>query len=185
MKNTLMKKIITTGLILAASLCQAAFANTVYFGPTLYLQDLTTNNSNDRALRPTMSIGYSGMIGFYYLAAEIFVNPTNITLSNSHDEGGDSTRISQDYGASFIPGILLGEGIVGYLRLGVVSSKFRAPSQTKTGGQAGIGLQTDLSTAWTLRGEYVYSAYSQGSNIGSPEVDSFGVGLIYKLDGLA
>lgn len=149
------------------------------------LQNITSMDNNYRSLRPTLAIGYSDYMDFYYLAAEIFASLGSATLSSSHNDEGNSLRISQDYGASIIPGLFLSEGVVSYLRLGVVSSKFRAPTTTKTGGQVGIGLQASLSTAWSLRGEYVYTAYSDVENIGSPKVDTYSLGLIYKFDGLA
>lgn len=181
-----MKKIrVITGLLLAILAYESAFAGTIYLGPTLLLQTITSVNSNYRGLRPSLAMGYSGQIDFYYLAAEVFASTAALSLTSSHSDEGNSLRIAQDFGASFIPGLLLSEGVISYLRLGIVSSKFRAPSTTKTGGQVGIGLQANLSTAWSLRGEYIYTAYSNVEDMGSPQVDTFGLGLIYKFDGLA
>jgi opacity protein-like surface antigen len=179
-----MKKSILALSIVVASMASTAFGwGSPYLAPSLYVQDLTTPTSNFRGLHPRMSVGYAGQIDFYYLAAELFVTPFTYTISNTHSEGGDSLRISQDFGASIIPGVLISEGVLAYLRLGVVSSKFHAPSTTKAGAQLGVGLQTSLSSAWSLRGEYIYVDYSNASNLGSPKSDEFGLGLVYRFDG--
>jgi opacity protein-like surface antigen len=179
-----MKKIILVGSILAACISTTAFGwGSPYLAPSLYLQDLTTPDTNFRGLHPRVAAGYAGVLDFYYLGAEVFFTPFTHTMSNTHNEDADSLRISQDYGLSFIPGILISEGVVSYLRLGVIRSKFRAPSTTKTGAQFGVGLQTSLTSAWSLRGEYIYVAYSDASDIDSPKSDEFGIGLIYRFDG--
>lgn len=180
-----MKRIILACLLVMANFGVKAFGGTLYLAPMISLQNITTTNNNYRGLYPVISMGYSELIDFYYLAAEIFLAPVSVTMSNTHSDGGNSLRISQSFGASFMPGLFLSDGVITYLRLGVVSSKFRAPSTTKAGGQLGIGLQASLSTAWSLRGEYVYTAYSNVQNIGSPKVDAFSLGLLYKFDGLA
>lgn len=178
-----MLKRILACFILATCLCSELFAGGPYISPTVYIQDLTTRNSSLRGFNFQFAAGYYGFINYYYLAGELFAMPFAATMSTSHNEFGNSLRITQEYGASFLPGILLSEGLVTYLRLSVLSARFRAPTTTKLGGQFGLGLQTSLSTYWSLRGEYVYTGFSNAESLGSPYSDSFGISLLYKLDG--
>lgn len=178
-----MKKLLWIMILLFLVPINQALANSPYFGLNLHIEDLTTSDNNFRGLRPRLALGYSTIEDSYYWGAELFASPTVYTLTNSHNAGANSLRTSQEYGFSVLPGLLLSEGLVGYLRLGVVTTRFRAPSTTKLGGQLGVGLQSSFSSAWSLRGEYIYSAYSNVDSIGSPESDQFAIGLIYQFDG--
>jgi hypothetical protein len=177
--KTIFRILLTT---LFLTITTSALAHGPYIGPTFLIQDLTTSNSDFRGVSPRFAFGYDGIIDCYYLGAEVFATPTTLTMQDNHPVGSTSLKISRDFGISILPGLYLSEGFIGYLRLGVIRSKFKDPGNLVTGGQGGIGLQTSLSPAWVLRTEYIYTGYSHISGLGSPQSDVFGIGLIYKFD---
>lgn len=179
-----MKKI---WLSLLAMVCAMACSSTVlaggpYMGPALVLQDLVTNDANYRGVQPRLSIGYDGLYDCLYWAGEVFVTPTTLTMSDNHPLSANSLKISHDFGISFLPGLFISEDIIAYLRLGIVRSKFKDLNSWQTAGQGGVGVQAILSTAWSLRGEYIYTSYGSINNLGTPQSDQYGIGLIYKFD---
>lgn len=174
-----MKKRILAASLLALSL--QAFAGSIYFGPTLFIQNTTSQEDNYRAFHPRLSVGYWDLLDCFYLAGELFVVPTTITIYESNTLRSESARTTYSYGLSFLPGLLLTKDIVAYLRLGYSATRFYGPDATKSGGQFGVGLQSDLTENWSIPGEYIYTAYSNISYLGSPHTDQYGLGLIYKL----
>lgn len=175
------------GIILATSLCSSIHASlcddfshgTVYLGPSLQVQDLSANQSSFRGLLPRLSLGYADWSNKYYLAAELFVVPATVTLSDIRDAGASSTKASSDIGLSLIPGTLIYKEIWGYLRFGIVSSHFITPNSSKLGLQMGLGLQSKLTSQLALRGEYIYTTYSSVSQVGTPNSNELGLGFIY------
>lgn len=177
-----MKKILLSLLLLCASFEASAFNGTPYIGPTLYEQDITTNDANYRGVRASFSLGYMALFDFYYLAAEAFASPFMWTFNSNHPYQQDGLKISRNLGLGILPGIMITEELIGFLRLGVVRSTFQDPNNIVTGWQGGIGLETSLSTACSLRGEYIYTDYGNINGIGVPRSDEIGLGLIYKFD---
>ncbi len=178
-----MKKTTLLCSILAACFSSSVFAGSLYIGPTLLAQNTTASHSNFSGIRPRVALGYAGTMDNYYLAAEFFVIPTTVTLSNVVNQGGVSTKTTRSYGASLLPGIMFNDKLLGYLRLGAMSSSFSSPKVMKTGYQAGFGLQTGLTKNWDLRGEYIYTAYSSAMpNLGAPKSNELGLGVIYRFD---
>jgi len=173
-----MKKLLLAATTFLLSL--NAWAGSIYLGPTIFEQTNTSYNDNYRGLHPRLSIGYWDAIDCFYLAAEGFIVPLTVTMSESNPTRPESVRTTYSWGASFLPGLLLTETIVAYLRVGYTATRFWGPDATKSGGQFGAGLQSDLTENWSLRGEYLYTAYSNISYL-SPHTDQFGIGLIYKL----
>lgn len=171
-KLTLACALITTSITTA----HAAF----YAGPLVGLTSNTSPNGNFRAIQPIIAIGYSEMVSTCtYLAIEAFGSPTSLMLDDN-TPGGSSLRSTYSLGASFIPGYLITDNVIGYLRLGIVTTKFEAPNTVKTGGQVGLGLQTGLTDEWQLRFEYDYSAFKSAPEIGSVKTDQVLLGLIYN-----
>lgn len=168
--------------ILAALISSTAFAGNVYIGPSAFLQYVSGSHTNYTGIHPQLSLGYGDLSNNIYLAGEIFAAAGNLTINDSHNRASRSAKITRTFGASFIPGMMLNEKVLGFLRLGIVNSKFNGPNTTKTGGQIGVGLQTSLNPCWDIRGEYDFSAYRSMSGIGSPKVNEIGVGVIYKID---
>jgi opacity protein-like surface antigen len=180
-QGSIMKKIALISSILAASISTAAIANGVYLGPSVLVKHISASHSSYNGLNPRLSLGYGDMMNeSFYLAGEIFAAPITATFSDIHRNGAQSTKITRSFGASIIPGMLLNEQLIGYLRFGVISSKFSGPNVTKTGGQIGFGLQGALTETISLRGEYNYTAYKKISGLGSPKTNEVGIGLMFK-----
>ncbi len=173
---------------LAASLCSTASATLcdqfchgkVYIGPTLLVQDISANQASFRGLHGRASLGYADWSNKYYFAGELFYIPATMTLSDIRgNANGPTAKASNSFGASLLPGTLIYKQILGYLRLGLISSRFVAPNSMKLGAQLGLGLQTRLTSQIALRGEYIYTGYGSVSQIGTPNSNEFGVGFIY------
>lgn len=179
LKNSF-KKILMGTAVLASSITVANAG--LYIGPTLMVRDTIATNSTVRESGLRLSLGYGDFVApSFYLAGELFAIPGSILLKNN-TSSGSSARNTYSYGASLIPGVSLTDTVLGYMRLGVVESRFTSASTTAAGGQAGVGLQTGLTPSWDLRMEYVYTMYRHISNIGSPKSDWMGLGLTYKLE---
>lgn len=174
-----MKKLFFAACLMVLSL--KAFAGSIYFGPTLFLQNTTSPQDNYRAAHPRLAAGYWDVIDCFYLAGELFFVPATLTIYESNTVRSQSVRTTYSYGLSFLPGLLLTEDIVAYLRVSYSATRFYGPDVTKSGGEFGVGLQSDLTKNWSIRGEYIYIAYSNLSYLGSPRTDQYGIGLIYKL----
>lgn len=156
----------------------------LYIGPTLLVRDTISSNSTVRESGLRLSLGYGDFVApSFYLAGEAFAIPGSILLKNNTSYG-TSVRNTYSYGASLLPGIPVTDSVLGYLRLGVVETRFSSASVTAAGGQVGLGLQTGLTCDWDLRMEYTYTMYRSVSNAGTPKADWFGLGLTYKLSRL-
>lgn len=183
-----MKRKTITPLLLALSLCSSSYASLcedlsygkVYLGPTLHIQDISANHASFRGLHSSIALGYADWSNKYYLAGEIFYSPATLVLSDRRGYADASTaKASSSFGASLLPGKLIYKELVGYLRLGFISSRFVAPNSMKLGGQLGAGLQTHLCKQLVIRGEYTYTAYGSVAKIGTPNSNEFGLGFIY------
>ncbi len=119
-----MKKVVLVATLLALSL--PAFAGSLYFGPTLFIQNTTSQEDNYRAFHPRISAGYWDVIDCFYLAGELFVVPTTVTIYESNTVRSESARTTYSYGLSFLPGLLITEDVVAYLRLGYSGTRFTA-----------------------------------------------------------
>jgi opacity protein-like surface antigen len=160
-----------------------AFAE-FYIGPTLTLTDMSAKLSSFRGLTPRLALGYNSDVGNdTFLAAEFFVAPGAIVISNNSSYGAD-LRPTRTFGASLLPGFVLGTSkVLGYLRLGFVDTHFIGPGLTRLGYQAGVGLQTSLPDGkWAIRGEYDYSSYRSMAGVGVVKADDFSIGFIRKFD---
>ena len=136
-----------------------------------------------KGLDGILSLGYAGMVTpSFYLAGEVFGLATgNIKdLTYTFGTTTSSAKSNWSYGADLIPGYMITDYVLGYLRAGVVTTRFNGQGSTKTGGQLGLGGQTSLTTNWDLRGEYVYSQYGRVSGIGKVSADQVNLGLVYK-----
>jgi len=175
-----MKKLSLVSSIVLASLSTGAMAGNFYLGPSLFYQHNSASHSSFSGLHPRLSLGYGSMMGDYYLGGEIFAIPFTAVMSNSNSNGAVSAKTTHGFGISFIPGVMVNDTLLAYLRLGVISSKFSAPNTMKTGGQAGLGLKVPLSTRWDMRAEYIYTAYQSISGLGSVKANEIGIGFVYN-----
>ena len=175
------KKIITASALLAVT-SSIAFANSApYMGASVAVKTNTANNTNYRGIPANLFLGFGANAGQgVYLGGEVSGTLGSVAMT---DNGLKSTY---GYGVSFIPGIMISDHTMGYARLGLVRSHFSpqgASSNTVSGAQFGLGLQTSLMQSWDLRGEYDYIAYNSLQGVsGSPKTDEFNLGLVYKFD---
>lgn len=128
----------------------------------------------------TLSAGYAAMLNpDWYLAGEVFVGDS-ANIDNFRDASGDGVRTSWNYGLSLIPGYMITNHVLGYVRVGAQRARFSTEGTSKTGWHTGVGLQTNLYSNWDLRGEYVFSKYASISGLGKPRSNQFNLGLVYK-----
>lgn len=138
-----------------------------------------------RGVPVNLFAGYGGAVNEnFYLAGEIFGTAGTMNLSDSK-----GLKTSYGIGAAIIPGVMLSDHTMAYVRAGVVRARFSQSKANKTGGQFGAGMQTTLTQNVDLRGEYDFVAYkSEDKTIGTnkfsiaPRSDQFNVGLVYKFD---
>lgn len=180
-----MKKL-TLSTLLATTLCAAsAYANTFYFSPTLVLDYVSASHSHYSGIYPNFALGYRDMMDdCYSVAGEIFGVPGTATLNDSHNSTEVSTKISSRFGLAVLPGMMVSDTVLGYLRFGVVESKFSSPDVWRTGGQVGLGATSSLNEAWEIKGEYTFTAYNSMSGLGSPKDNELGLGLNYHFGSL-
>ncbi len=178
LKKILLAAIATTTFSLSA----VALANSFYVGPTIMIQDSMTNSSAYRGVNPKMTFGYGGVGDEAYFGGEIFAIPGSASLTDTHLPGAESAKMSRSFGASIIPGMAIAAQTVGFARLGFITTKFTGPNIYKTGGQIGLGMQTAVSPNWDVRGEYDYTVYGSVGQIGSPKVDEYSLGFLYRLE---
>lgn len=169
-----------TSVILISS--THALAGSFYAGPSISILDSITNSSGYRGVAPRLTLGYGDLGDGAYFAGEFFVIPTTAPITDTHFPGTQSAKMSTQFGASFIPGVVIGPQTLGFFRIGVITSKFTGPGAYKTGGQLGLGLMTAVSPEWDVRGEYNYSVYGGVGGIGSPKVDEFMLTFLYRFE---
>lgn len=153
-----------------------------YHGPYMGITigdkiNYTARPTTYNGLEGTVAAGYAFLNQNFYLAGEIFAGDS-VSLQNYANNG--NARSTWSYGASIIPGTLITDKVMSYLRAGVIRTRFTTDS-TVTGGQVGVGIQTAISPAWDLRGEYDYNFYRHVNHIGNPKAGQFNIGLIYKI----
>lgn len=187
------KKFLLGSAILASTVGIAvASAPAPYIGAGL---GVTTNTSNNgyygsyRGVPLNIFAGYGGVISqSFYLAGEL-----NGTLGSAVISNKGWVKTTYGYGVSILPGVMLSDHTLAFVRAGIVSSRFPDLSTTQTGGQFGFGLQTELTQNIDLRGEYDFTAYrsanknfkyvgKQYSSSSSPRQDAFNLSLIYKFE---
>lgn len=179
--SMLTRKIIPfAALLTAVMFSQQAIAGYFYLGPTVLYEDITSDNSTVRGVKPRIAAGYGTCFGLTRLAAEVFAVPGIYAIDDNHSNGAPSIKPSQEYGASFLPGIQFNDSAALYARIGVISSHFSGPDTRKTGGQIGAGLQGKISKNWDARLEYIYTIYPTISGMGTPHANDVGFGVIRK-----
>lgn len=132
-----------------------------------------------KAIEGTLSAGWAGMLDpMWYLAAEIFVGDS--AQIEDYKNSGNGVKSTWSYGLDIIPGFMITDHVLAYLRAGVIETRFQDQGQNKTGWQVGLGGQTNVYQNWDIRGEYVYSGYGKVSGIGKVSADQFNFGVVYK-----
>lgn len=176
------KKLLIASAVFAMT-ANVALANSApYIGFGTGVVTNTSSAANYRGMPGNLFVGYGANMGQgLYLGGEVFGTVGTATIS---DNGLKSTFA---YGISFIPGLMISDHTLGFVRLGLVDTHFapkgNAKSSTVGGLQLGLGLQTSVTQNWDLRGEYVYTASQSVTNLsGHPRTDAANIGLVYKFD---
>ena len=160
------------------------------FRPGAYL-GLGIGSVMNYASRPAFYNGFQGtLFGGYgwlwdqwYAGLEIFVQDSAMITNYTRKSVNGNVQSNWGYGGSILPGYLILDNVLAYLRLGVVETRFSAANQWRFGGQVGLGAETALCTNWDLRGEWIYSFYNSLSNsYGLPHSQQVDLSLIYKFD---
>lgn len=127
-----------------------------------------------------LSLGW-GMLfpPMWYLAGELFAGGS-ANLKNYKDADGHGVRSTWSWGGSIIPGFMLTDHVLAFLRVGAQRTRFSDVSVHKTGWHVGLGGQTNVYQNWDVRAEYIYSQYGSTDNIGKPTTDQFLLGVVYK-----
>lgn len=180
----MIKKIVMVSLMALAS--SASFAGTgssPYVGASLGVNvNSSTSVAGDAAVYRAVPLkvfaGYGAVINqSAYLGFELMGLPGSAQMSNKNN-----MRTSYGYGASVLPGVMLSDQTLAYLRGGVVRTEFSNVNNMATGAEMGVGMQTFLTQNFDLRGEYDYTAYRTVSGIHAPSADSYDLGLVYKFN---
>ena len=138
--------------------------------------------ANFRGVPFNLFVGYGGMVSqMVYLAGEVFGTTATGEISST-----SGLKTTYNYGASILPGAMLSDHTLAFVRAGVVRTRFSNANVTRTGGQLGLGLQTNVTQNVDIRGEYDFTAYGSFNNsigrISAPRSDAFNLSLIYKFD---
>lgn len=206
------KKIVIASAILATSSSLAFADATPYVGANLGLNSnnfklksttSTNTNFNSRNFTGGVFAGVGSVVSQnIYLGGEAFFNEGSVSTSTKNiDNAGTTARIKMGYnfGADFMPGYMVNESSMIYAKLGVARANVRvtqtpvqpstlvsgSTSNTVTGGQLGLGLQSTVAKNIAVRGEFVHTAYgtfnANGNKI-KPYTNTVNVGLVYKFD---
>lgn len=166
---------------LLISSCSMAWTGSAYVAPSInYISIRGSNESGYIGMTGQLALGYSTVVSnWIYLAAEAFASSKAVTIDNTSSSVG-SLRPQYSYGGYLIPGIVLDYVVMAYGKLGVISTRFNNINVTRGGYQAGGGVQVNVCGNWNVEAEYIYTRYHSINGAGSPSVDQFGAGLVYR-----
>ncbi|EKD72638.1 MAG: hypothetical protein ACD_45C00622G0015 [uncultured bacterium] len=137
-----------------------------------------------RGIDGNLSLGYGMMMSQFYLAGEIFGIWTANVKDLQYTQGTTSTSAKSNWawGISLLPGYMIVDRVLGYVRLGGGRTHFNGTgvSDTVTGWHIGPGASIALNQNWDLRGEYIYTRYNTVTNLGKTSSDVFNLGVVYK-----
>ncbi len=175
------KKLLVASAILASTAGVSLASSAPYVGASTGINVFTsTSGGMFRGVPATVFGGYGGTLNeSIYLGGEVFGTMGTMTLNNGPTTKA-SLRSTSGYGIGLIPGIMLSDRTLAFIRAGLVRSYFSTIRSTATGGQLGLGLQTALTQNWDLRGEYDFTAYNSVGGV-SPRSDLFNLGFVYKI----
>jgi opacity protein-like surface antigen len=217
----MLKRILISTVILATATSTAAFAGAPYLGVGLGMQNSSFQFHDNSPSNNVINVGkrtpvaelfggYGGLVSqSVYLGGELFINTANMnsssTVMTATQDISNGAQVSlqtkASYGISFIPGWMLTDHTMAYLRMGVLRTQFAvsvngatgyngSTSPTQSGAEFGFGLQSKLSPNWELRGEYIYSTYNSFNSTAlsstltryhfKPTTDRVNFGLLYK-----
>lgn len=157
-----------------------AYKTGIYIGASVGPQwNISGTPAAYSGLEGTLSIGLGHLWNRLYLAGEFF-GGSSINLKNYLSTSGYSIRSTSSYGGDFIPGFMITDTFLGYLRIGGLQTRFNDLMVNSNAWQIGVGGQTNVYGNLDLRAEYIFSLYDRVPNLGRPQVSQFNVGLTYK-----
>jgi opacity protein-like surface antigen len=89
-------------------------------------------------------------------------------------------RSNYGLGISILPGMQLNSSTLFYGRIGVETFRLSNYLSYRTGGQLGIGIQTDFTESFDLRAEFVYTGRGIFEGFGVSQYRIFRLGLVYS-----
>lgn len=176
----MLKKIVIGSAILLSTSTGAFAHDGAYVGATVGVKTVTDTFTATRMAPGSILAGYSANVApNVYLGGEVFADIGSIEISDSN-----TLRTTYGIGASVMPGIMIADHTMGYVKAGVLHSHFTSLNKNANGGQLGLGMQADINSCWAVRTEYDYTAYQKINKSGlggfNPRGDEFKLGLIYK-----
>lgn len=168
------KKLLITIIILHLTPSLALARGKPYLGAAAAIQ----NTRGYTGLAANAFLGYSAALGKrqqYYIASEIFGDSGTFPISQNHYH-----RTNYGFGASILPGFILNQYSLVYLRIGVETFRFSDTLNFFTGGQLGLGLQSKFADSWDIRAEYVYTGSGIIRQFGNCMFNFVKLGLVYK-----
>lgn len=155
-----------------------------YVSPSISYDSIKAKHTDVRYIgyTPRLALGYGTdflCYKWFFLAGELFLSYGSIT-HDDNTKGIGSLKPRASFGASILPSVIFDPTLTGYLRLGAISTRFQSFNTNKLGYQLGIGFEGALCPPWTVRIEYVRTAYHSISEIGKPKMDEFTLGLVYR-----
>lgn len=173
-----MKKILIGSVLFSFS--ALSWAGSAYIAPSLVYQSITAGNVSYQGITPQFALGYGNdfAITRFYGAIEAFVGPRSLTI-NSHTQHILSLKPKYNFGISFLPGYMIDENIMLYVRLGEIWTNFSDLNATKPGGQVGAGIQVFFDAKWGIRGEYDYMRYHSLTGLGRLQTGQYVVSAVY------
>jgi hypothetical protein len=69
--------------------------------------------------------------------------------------------------------------LLGYLRLGVIGTRFRNLGGSQWGYEGGFGLEASITDSWNIRGEFDWIGYRSIAGI-KPNEQLVSIAVIYK-----
>lgn len=180
----MIKKIFLTSLIIMAS--NAAFAgsgSSPYVGASMGVNvNSSTSVAGDAGVYRGVPLKvFAGYNVVFNQSASLGAELTGV-IGSAQMSNKNNMRTSYGYAASVLPGVMLSDQTMAYLRAGVVRTEFSNVNSMATGAEGGVGLQTALTQNFNLRGEYDYTAYRSVSGIHAPSADAFDLGLVYQFN---
>ncbi len=133
------------------------------------------------AMEGTLSAGWGHLWNQRtYLAGEVF-GGSSARVRNYPTAGtGFNVRSTWSYGADVLPGLMVNDNVLAYLRAGVIRRRFSGMETERTAWRAGVGGETNIYKDLDIRAEYIYSLYQSIPGIGKPQTNQFNLGLVKK-----
>ena len=151
------KLCIATSLLLLATNAVADFMPAPYVGGGL---GIVTNADSHfgyfRGLPLRVFAGYGGVINTkFYLAGELAATLVTGDLANS----SYGLQSNQGYMLSVLPGFMLNDYTLGFVRVGAVRTQFKDPNEWVSGAQLGLGLATAVTQNVLVGRNLIFSSH--------------------------